>query len=124
LQPLPVRPVPLDQLPPELPDFEILEEIGRWVIVVVYRARHKRANYIVAIKVIRKDRLQHEEAVRRFRREAQAAQRLSHPNIVHVRDFDRAGDTHYLVMEFVDGITLEKYVELHGPLAIPLACEF
>ena len=68
--------------------------------------------------------MQHEEAVRRFRREAQAAARLSHPNIVKVFDSDHAGDTHYLVMEFVDGITLERYVEEQGPLPIPLACDF
>lgn len=123
-EPLPIRQVPFDQPPPELPDFEILEEIGRGGMGIVYRARQRRDNSIVAIKVIRKDRLQHEEAVRRFRREAQAAARLSHPNIVHVFDFDRAGDTHYLVMEFVNGVTLEKYVDEHGPLTIAQACEF
>src|SRR5262245_40610886 len=123
-QPLPVRAVPLDQPPPQLPDFEILEEIGRGGMGIVYRARQKRGDDIVAIKVIRKDRLQHEDAVRRFRREAQAAARLSHPNIVQVHDFDRAGDTHFLVMEFVDGITLEKYVEYAVPVTIPQAGEF
>src|SRR5437763_618601 len=52
----------LDQPPPELPDFEILEEIGRGGTGIVYRARQKSPEEIVAIKVIRKDRLQHEEA--------------------------------------------------------------
>jgi serine/threonine protein kinase len=113
-----------DQPPPSLPDFEILEEIGRGGMGIVYRARQRSDQQIVAIKVIRKDRLQHEEAVRRFRREAQAAARLSHPNIVKVFDFDRAGDTHYLVMEYVDGITLERLIEQQGPLAIPQACDF
>ena len=114
----------LDQAPPELPDFEIFEEIGRGGMGIVYRARQRRDQAVVAIKVIRKDRLQHEEAVRRFRREAQAAARLSHPNIVRVCDFDHAGDTHYLVMEYVPGITLERYVEDYGPLSIPQACDF
>jgi serine/threonine protein kinase len=113
-----------DQPPPSLPDFEILEEIGRGGMGIVYRARQRSDQQIVAIKVIRKDRLQHEEAVRRFRREAQAAARLSHPNIVKVFDFDRAGDTHYLVMEYVDGITLERLIEQQGPLTIPQACDF
>jgi serine/threonine protein kinase len=113
-----------DQPPPHLPDFEILEEIGRGGMGIVYRARKISDQQIVAIKVIRKDRLQHEEAVRRFRREAQAAARLSHPNIVRVFDFDRAGATHYLVMEYVNGITLERLVEQQGPLAIPQACDF
>ena len=114
----------LEQAPPVLPDFEILEEIGRGGMGIVYRARRHEDGGIFAIKVIRKDRLQHEEAVRRFRREAQAAARLCDPNIVTVFDFDRAGDTHYLVMEYVPGITLERQVEEQGPLTIPQACEF
>lgn len=112
------------QPPPTLPEFEILEEIGRGGMGIVYRARQLSDQHVVAIKVIRKDRLQHEEAVRRFRREAQAAARLSHPNIVTVCDFDRAGDTHYLVMEYVDGITLERQVEREGPLSVAQACDF
>jgi serine/threonine protein kinase len=124
--PAPVQPAVeprLDQPPPQLPDFEILGEIGRGGMGIVYRAR-QRDGQIVAVKVIRKDRLLHEEAVRRFRREAQAAARLCHPNIVTVFDFDRAGDTHFLVMELVDGITLERHVEEQGPLTIPQACDF
>lgn len=113
-----------EQPPPVLPDFEILEEIGRGGMGIVYRARQLSDGQILAIKVIRKDRLLHDEAVRRFRREAQAAARLSHPNIVTVFDFDRAGDTHYLVMEHVAGITLERHVEQTGPLTIPQACDF
>jgi serine/threonine protein kinase len=124
LQIAPLRPAALDQPPPVLPDFEILEELGRGGMGIVYRARQLSDNAIVAIKVIRKDRLMHEEAVRRFRREAQAAARLSHPNIVKVFDSDRAGDTHYLVMEYVNGITLERYVDERGPLPIPQACDF
>jgi eukaryotic-like serine/threonine-protein kinase len=112
------------QPPPALPDFEILEEIGRGGMGIVYRARRLADGQIVAVKVIRKDRLQHEEAVKRFRREAQAAARLDHPNIVKVCDFDRAGDTHYIVMEYVHGITLERHVEQQGPLTIPQACNF
>jgi len=113
----------VEQPPPSLPDFEILEEIGRGGMGIVYRAKKRDDGQIVAVKVIRKDRLQHEEAVKRFRREAQAAARLSHPNIVTVFDSDQTGDTHYLVMEFVAGITLERHVEQTGPLAIPQACD-
>jgi len=115
---------PPAQPPPEIPEFEILEEIGRGGMGMVYRARQRADQQIVAIKVIRQDRLQHEEAVRRFRREAQAAARLSHPNIVQVFDFDHSGDTHYLVMEYVNGSTLERHVEQQGPLSIAQACDF
>ncbi len=114
----------LAQAPPVLPDFEILEEIGRGGMGIVYRARRLEDGGTFAVKVIRKDRLQHEEAVRRFRREAQAAARLCHPNIVTVFDSDRAGDTHYLVMEYVPGITLERQVEEQGPPTIAQACDF
>lgn len=124
VQPLAWQPLAGIQPPPDLPDFDILEEIGRGGMGIVYRAKQKSDGQIVAVKVIRKDRLQHEEAVRRFRREAQAAARLDHPNIVTVFDFDHAGDTHYLVMEHVSGITLEKHVEQQGPLTIPQACDF
>jgi eukaryotic-like serine/threonine-protein kinase len=112
------------QAPPTIPDFEILEELGRGGMGIVYRAKQRSDGQIMAIKVIRKDRLQHEEAVRRFRREAQAAARLCHPNIVTVFDFDRAGETHYLAMEYVNGITLERYLEGQGPLSIAQACDF
>lgn len=112
------------QPPPILPDFEILEELGRGGMGIVYRARQLADQQIVAIKVIRKDRLQHEEAVRRFRREAQAAARLCHPNIVQVVDSDHTGDTHFLVMEYVPGLTLERYVEQYGPLPIAVACDY
>ncbi len=113
-----------DRTPPVIPDCEILGELGRGGMGVVYKARKLQTGQIVAVKVIRKDRLQHEEAVRRFRREAQAAARMRHPNIVQVYDSDHGGDLHYLVMEFVDGVTLERLVELQGPLAPERACDF
>ena len=106
----PAAPIGIE-VPPTLPDFDILGELGRGGMGIVYKARWRSQNRIVALKVIRQDRLQHVEAVRRFRREAQAAARLNHPNIVQVFDSDHTGDTHYLVMEFVDGITLERLVQ-------------
>lgn len=109
---------------PEIPDFDILSELGRGGMGIVYKARQVSTNHVVAVKVIRKDRLQHEEAVRRFRREAQAAARLHHPNIVRVLDSDHSGDTHYLAMEYVDGMTLEKLVEKQGPLPVDRACDY
>ncbi len=107
---------------PNIPDFHVESEIGRGGMGIVYRAKQLSTGNIVAVKVIRKDRLQHDEAVRRFRREAQAAARLDHPNIVRVFDSDHSGDVHYLLMEYVPGITLERYVADRGPLPIPLAC--
>ncbi|MBX9681185.1 MAG: serine/threonine protein kinase [Gemmataceae bacterium] len=109
-------------VPPTIPEFRIQGELGRGGMGIVYKAKQIAEDRIVALKVIRKDRLQHDEAVRRFRREAQAAARLQHPNIVRLYDSDNSGDTHFLAMEYVAGITLEKFVELNGPAPYELAC--
>ncbi len=110
--------------PPQIPDFEIVAEVGRGGMGIVYKARQISRNRQVALKVIRRDRLQHEDAVRRFRREAQAAARLAHPNIVLVHDSDHTGDTHYLVMEYVPGTTLERLVQREGALPVGQACDY
>lgn len=117
-------PAPEGESIPELEGFTILGEVGRGGMGVVYQAKRVDTGTMVAVKVIRQDRLMHDDAVARFRREAQAASRLDHPNIVGVFDSDHTGDTHYLVMEFVDGITLEHLVDRQGPLAIDQACEY
>jgi WD40 repeat protein len=120
----PIRPGEQDQPRPAIPGYELLEELGRGGMGIVYKARQPAADRLVALKVIRKERLANVEAVRRFRREAQAAARLAHPNIVLVYDSDQAGDTHYLAMEYVDGITLQRLVEQAGPLPVAQACDY
>jgi WD40 repeat protein/tRNA A-37 threonylcarbamoyl transferase component Bud32 len=112
------------QVAPVIEGYEILDEAGCGGMGIVYRARHVASGRLVAIKVIRKDRLVHEESVQRFRREAKAAARLTHPNIVLVYDYDHHGDVHFLVMEFVDGVTLQILVDQGGPLPIAQACDF
>ena len=77
----------------------------------------------MALKVIRTERQANPEVIRRFRREAQAAARLAHPNIVAVYAFDQDGETHFLAMEYVPGITLQHLVERSGPLTVALACD-
>jgi serine/threonine protein kinase len=109
---------------PAVEGYEILGELGRGGMGIVYKARHLGRNQIVAVKVFRRERLAHPEALRRFRREAQAAARLSHPNIVVVYESDQDGDTHFLAMEYVAGITLQNLVEYNGPLPPALACDF
>jgi serine/threonine protein kinase len=109
---------------PVIEGYQILSEAGRGGMGIVYRARQLSTGRLVAVKVIRKDRLIHEESVQRFRREAKAAARLAHPNIVLVYDYDHHGDMHYLVMEFVDGVTLQALVDQDGPLPVTHACDF
>jgi tRNA A-37 threonylcarbamoyl transferase component Bud32 len=113
-----------DQTVPVIPGYEILGELGRGGMGVVYQARQLARNRVVALKVIRKERISHPETVRRFRREAQAAARLAHPNVVAVYDHDHEGETHFLAMEYVPGVTLQKLVEESGPLPVWQACDF
>ncbi len=109
--------------PPAIEGYQIMEELGRGGMGIVYRARHLPTDRIVALKVIRTERQANEEVIRRFRREAQAASRLSHPNIVTVYEFHQDGNTHFLAMEYVPGVTLQRLVEQQGALPVPLACD-
>ncbi len=112
-----------EAVPPTIEGYQIAEELGRGGMGIVYRARHLPTDREVALKVIRTERQANEEVIRRFRREAQAASRLSHPNIVAVYEFDQAGNTHFLAMEYVPGVTLQRLVEQQGALPVPLACD-
>lgn len=94
--------------------YEILEQIGKGGMAVVYKARCRRLNRIVAIKVLREDLTENEEFVKRFNVEAQAAASLTHPNIVSVYDVGKEGKIHYIVMEYVEGVTLKQYIEKKG----------
>jgi serine/threonine protein kinase/WD40 repeat protein len=114
-------------IPPELADhprYRVLELLGRGGMGEVYRAEHKLMNRPVALKVVNRRLLQDAHAAERFRREVQAAARLSHPNIVAAYDAEQAGDLHFLAMEYVDGIDLAQLVAERGPLPVRDACEF
>ncbi len=96
--------------------YEILEQIGQGGMSVVYKARCHTLNRDVAIKVLKEEFTADENFVSKFKMEAQAAARLSHPNIVSVYDVVDEGDLHYIVMELVEGITLKAYIEKKGRL--------
>jgi len=96
--------------------YEILERIGTGGMAVVYKAKCHRLNRLVALKVLKSDLAQDEDFRRRFNAESQAVAQLSHPNIVSVYDVSRGGDTEYIVMELIDGITLKQYMEKRGQL--------
>lgn len=103
--------------------YVLLERVGQGGMGQVFKARHVVMNRVVALKVIRDERLETQEAVRRFRREIQAAAQLAHPNIVLAHDAGEVGGRHYLVMELIDGQDLGRLVQRQGPLATAQACE-
>ena len=91
--------------------YEILEEIGKGSMGVVYKALDPNLDLVVALKVLRQDRLDNEPFVRRFVAEAKALGRLDHANIVRVFNVDREQDRVYLVMEFVEGESFAKHMQ-------------
>jgi serine/threonine protein kinase len=89
----------------------------------VYKARHERLDSVVALKVLRRDRLDAPTAVRRFQREIAAVGRLDYPNVVAATDAGEADGVHFLVTEYVEGCDLKRLVASRGPLGVAEACE-
>ncbi|MDD4658054.1 MAG: Stk1 family PASTA domain-containing Ser/Thr kinase [Eubacteriales bacterium] len=96
--------------------YQILERIGGGGMAVVYKARCTLLNRIVAVKILRQQYSIDEDFVRRFRREAQAAASLSHPNIVNIYDVGQDKDVYFIVMEYVEGETLKDLIDREAPL--------
>jgi serine/threonine protein kinase len=95
---------------PTLPGYEIEEEVGRGGMGVVYRARQKSLNRLVALKVIRDSALAGPEHLARFRAEAEAVARLQHPNIVQVHELYEKEGQPFFAMEYVSGGSLAQYL--------------
>lgn len=107
-----------------LGEYELIRELGRGGMGRVYLARHRRMNREVAIKTLSTDLMQQPTAIRRFRREVQAAARLIHPNIVTAYDAGEQDGIHYLVMEYVQGEDLRSLVAREGPLPVERAAQY
>ncbi|MEG0750547.1 MAG: Stk1 family PASTA domain-containing Ser/Thr kinase [Oscillospiraceae bacterium] len=97
--------------------YELLELIGVGGMANVYKARDNLEDRIVAVKILREEFLDNEELVRRFKNESKAIGLLSHPNIVKVFDVNFSDVVQYIVMEFIDGITLKEYIDRSKPLS-------
>ncbi len=100
--------------PRRVPGYEVLEEIGRGGMGVVYRARQAALDRVVALKVAIAGEHASAEAIERFLREARASARLDHPNIVPVYDSGREGGLFWFTMRFVEGTTLSREVRGAG----------
>lgn len=96
------------ELAPHFPQLEIMECLGRGGMGVVYKARQKSLNRIVALKLLAPERIDDPEFAERFAQEARALASLNHPNIVTIHDFGQAGGFYFLLMEFVDGVNLRE----------------
>lgn len=104
--------------------YKLLGHLGTGGMSAVYLAEHIHMHRRVAIKVLPTQRVHDSSYLARFYREARAAASLDHPNIVRAYDVDNQGDTHYLVMEFVEGQDLQKMVKRQGALPFELAAEY
>jgi eukaryotic-like serine/threonine-protein kinase len=108
---------------PTLPGYEILAELGRGGMGVVYKARDLRRQRLVAIKVCDPSLADDGEVVARFRQEQSLAVPLAHPNLVEAYDAGEVEGVPYLVLEFVEGHDLAWVVQQRGPLPLAEACE-
>ena len=104
--------------------YEIQEVIGVGGMAVVYKAYDSIDDRIVAIKILKDEYLANEEFRRRFKNESKAIAVLSHPNIVKVLNVNYGDKLQYIVMEYVEGITLKEYIEQQGRLGIKETVHF
>jgi eukaryotic-like serine/threonine-protein kinase len=118
--------VPDPDIPEELrrhPRYSVQRVLGRGGMGVVWLAEHQMMRRLVALKVIGAKFTTDRAAVERFHQEVRAAAKLTHPNIVTAYDAEQAGQLHFLVMEYVDGLSLAEHVRQHGPVSIDMACD-
>jgi serine/threonine protein kinase len=101
--------------------YKILEMIGGGGMANVYLAHDMILDRDVAVKMLRMDFAGDEEFIRRFRREAQSATSLAHPNIVSIFDVGEEDDMYYIVLEYVEGQTLKQYIQQNSPLKVETA---
>src|SRR5215472_10683434 len=109
-----VKPPPapsLEEIAKLFPQLEILEMLGRGGMGAVYKARQPRLDRFVALKIIAAERKSDPQFAERFEREARTLARLHHPNIVAIHEFGETGGNFYLLMEFVDGLTLRQMLQ-------------
>ena len=100
----------------EIPGYKIIEKVGSGGMGTVYKARQLSMDRVVALKVLNEKYSANKEFVDRFIREARAAGKLNHPNVIHVHDVSKANTRHYFSMEYVDGFPVKELLRIHGKL--------
>ncbi len=101
--------------------YQIQDPIGRGGMATIYRGRDMRTDRIVAIKILREAYSTDPKFVTRFQREAKAASSLQHPNIVQVYDYGQSEGNYFIVMEYIEGTDLRRYLRSRGVLAVDRA---
>ncbi len=104
--------------------YDMLEKIGTGGMATVYKAKDTLLNRFVAIKILRDSLEDEKQVVSNFIKEAQSSASLVHNNIVSVYDVGEENGLNYMVMEYVDGITLKEYIKHKGALPWQEACDF
>jgi len=120
-------PTTLWNVPPELadyPQYEIVRELGRGGMGIVYVAKNKLMDRLEVFKVVNKDLLNHPGAAERFLREIRSAAKLNHPNVVAAYSALQLGELQVFAMEYIDGENLEAVVKSRGPLPVVNACQY
>jgi serine/threonine-protein kinase len=107
-----------------LGSYVLLDRLGEGGMGQVFKARHRHMNRLVALKLVRKEKLASADSVRRFYQEVQAAAALVHPNIALAFDAGQAGASHFFSMEYVDGPDLTRLIKEGGVLPVEQACEY
>ena len=98
--------------------YEIMSRIGSGGMADVYKARDQKLDRLVAVKVLKPEFREDANFIVKFRKEAQAAAGLAHPNVVNVFDVGEDRGLYYIVMELVEGITLKAYITRKGKLSV------
>ena len=98
--------------------YEIISRIGSGGMADVYKAKDGKLNRLVAVKVMKAEFSEDKNFIAKFRKEAQAAAGLAHPNVVNVYDVGEDNGIYYIVMELVQGITLKDYITRKGKLTV------
>lgn len=104
--------------------YRVLERLGSGGMGTVYLCEHMHMHRKVAVKVLPTSQADNPSALGRFYREARAAGVLDHPNLVKAHDIDQDNGLHFLVMDYVDGSSLQELVQRFGPLHVTRACHY
>ena len=112
---------PVDLTGRTIADFAVLRKIGQGGMGQVYLARQQSLKREVALKILRKEMAENAVALKRFRAEAEAVAKISHPNIVQVYAVGVQDGLHFMALEYVEGRNLREYLERKGPPEVPVA---